>query len=865
MTPSARAHAPKSKPAAPAEKSRPGKGRSGPPTNPAWAQLSLGGQRSQGAAGTRAATSVATARTAPAPRRASRVSIMRSCACNGSCPRCSGQAQETLQRQAGDSGGAGATGPDYARLSRRAHGRGSPLDGTTLDFMQSRFGQRFDGVRVHHDDFAAQQARALGATAFTLGQDLFFAAGAYQPGSRSGLRLLAHELAHTVQQRGAASAPALGPHSVSRPGDELEREADVMADRVLGDGRAHISGRSGGPVIARDITLPDIGLPDVRLPTVADLREGAAAVVEAGSGLVNRGAEAVAEAASGAAEAIEWVATEAGQLALAEAQALAGLLGGSVIVRGGCVVIRFDQIQVFASFQKTLGSSPPVGFFVPLIEGGAMLGPVPVVGMAGLMAYAQLSAEAAVGPGVVRNIEFQLCPFSRRLAATAQFYAAAALAPRLTLFGGGFGAVGTAIPTTPPIPLVLIAQAGLRGTGTGWGIGAVQDTVTVEYRAGTLRLDNLTELMAGYLLQGDLDFFAALRLYSKILCQYVHPIKHWQTGQAWKLSIPLSARYGPGGGSGAIGPITWGTMPIGDIETAIRPLPTGWDCLSWQEIKAFMCENHLLPPSLCDSNDGGDGDGGQLQRLQLAMAICKCVGDDACGGGKIYRRCFTVEDKVCKDKGKLQKAADDKCNNTPAMKELCKRPKCYYRHTDAKCPVEESECDGKFDNGGGQAEQDCAVPVNFRQTAVSEQAGGTLRFNYAWDSSTGDLADLTDVGVSEKVDYPGSNDPFIWPSPPWTGDVGTPNPTLLPNPPVPGTRGRAVDNHSTLPFLKPYRRASFTARQVYRYATPCKNGGRPVALSPNINIVRVVKRKPDGNFQYRITKSGSSAGVDPLP
>jgi len=416
--------------------------------------------------------------------------------------------------------------------------------------------------------------------------------------------------------------------------------------------------------------------------------------------------------------------------------------------------------------------------------------------------------------------------------------------------------------------VVLIGQAGLRGTGTGWGIGAVQDTVTVTYSGGTISLDNLTELMVGYLLQGNLDFFAALRLYDKILCQYVHPIGFWQTGEAMKLSIPLTASYGRGGGSGSIGPITWGPMPIGDIETAIRPLPTGWNCLSWAEIKRFMCDNGLLPRSLCEE-EGGDGDeGGGALRKQQALAICKCVGDDACGGGKIYRICFDVDDKVCNDHGKLQKAADDKCNNTQRMKELCKRPKCYYRHTDAKCPVKDKECkDGRVsggDEGDHQPEADCPIPVNFREISAGDVGGGTLRFRYAWDSSTGDLADLSEVGVSEKVDYPGTGDPFLWPSPPWDGG-GTPNPTIAPVPPVPGPNGRAVDNHSTRAFKKPYQRASFTAKQVYRYQTPCKNGGRPVALSSNISIVRVVKQKADGNYFYRITKSGSSATVDPLP
>jgi hypothetical protein len=65
-----------------------------------------------------------------------------------------------------------------------------------------------------------------------------------------------------------------------------------------------------------------------------------------------------------------------------------------------------------------------------------------------------------------------------------------------------------------------------------------------------------------------------------------------------------------------------------------------------------------------------------------AQAICKCVGDDACGGGKIHKKYFEVED--CRD-AKL--AAEKICNNDPEMIEKCTRPKCYYRHGDYKCPA----------------------------------------------------------------------------------------------------------------------------------------------------------------------------------
>ena len=69
-------------------------------------------------------------------------------------------------------------------------------------------------------------ARAVSARAFTVGSDIYFARGEYQPGTADGNQLIAHEVAHTIQQRGA---PADGPLTVSQPGDALERDAEAAA------------------------------------------------------------------------------------------------------------------------------------------------------------------------------------------------------------------------------------------------------------------------------------------------------------------------------------------------------------------------------------------------------------------------------------------------------------------------------------------------------------------------------------------------------------------------------------------------------------------------------------------------------------
>ena len=84
---------------------------------------------------------------------------------------------------------------------------------------------------MHTDANAASLARAVEARAFATGTDIFFAPGEYQPGTAAGRELIAHEVAHTDQQRGA---PLAGPLLVSNPGEPLEVEADGVARELVG-------------------------------------------------------------------------------------------------------------------------------------------------------------------------------------------------------------------------------------------------------------------------------------------------------------------------------------------------------------------------------------------------------------------------------------------------------------------------------------------------------------------------------------------------------------------------------------------------------------------------------------------------------
>ena len=78
---------------------------------------------------------------------------------------------------------------------------GRPLDPALLQEMEQRFGHDFSQVKVHADGEAANAASAVRARAYTIGRNIVFGSGEYAPATTEGKRLLAHELAHVVQQK----------------------------------------------------------------------------------------------------------------------------------------------------------------------------------------------------------------------------------------------------------------------------------------------------------------------------------------------------------------------------------------------------------------------------------------------------------------------------------------------------------------------------------------------------------------------------------------------------------------------------------------------------------------------------------------
>jgi hypothetical protein len=139
-------------------------------------------------------------------------------------------------------------------VERAAETSGHALPDGLRGRFETSLGVDLGGVRVHDDAAAAHASAALGARAYAVGQDVFVGAGHYAPETTDGAWLLAHEVAHTVQQRGATAGPQTK-LEVSEAGDACEVEADAAANAMMEGRAASVTAASG---VARKI-MPDKG------------------------------------------------------------------------------------------------------------------------------------------------------------------------------------------------------------------------------------------------------------------------------------------------------------------------------------------------------------------------------------------------------------------------------------------------------------------------------------------------------------------------------------------------------------------------------------------------------------------------------
>jgi hypothetical protein len=154
-------------------------------------------------------------------------------------------ASSSVQREA-----SGASSPSLnlgTHVRRALGGGGTPLISSARSFMERGFQTDFSRVRIHANSSAGDSAAALQARAFTVGQDIVFGRNEYAPDTQEGRRLLAHELAHTVQARSAPATriyrqPTTGSASGTGGGTPAKRvvylDANVLSQISRGNAQA---------------------------------------------------------------------------------------------------------------------------------------------------------------------------------------------------------------------------------------------------------------------------------------------------------------------------------------------------------------------------------------------------------------------------------------------------------------------------------------------------------------------------------------------------------------------------------------------------------------------------------------------------
>ena len=138
--------------------------------------------------------------------------------------------QRFLAQRSGDGPAELDEGTTQAINAQR--GSGQSLDEGIAEKAGSVMGQDFGDVNVHTGGEADTLSQQLQAKAFTVGNDIFFKDGEYNPGSSQGQQLISHELTHVVQQ-GASTPNLQGKMTVNDPNDQYESEADSVAESVM--------------------------------------------------------------------------------------------------------------------------------------------------------------------------------------------------------------------------------------------------------------------------------------------------------------------------------------------------------------------------------------------------------------------------------------------------------------------------------------------------------------------------------------------------------------------------------------------------------------------------------------------------------
>jgi outer membrane protein OmpA-like peptidoglycan-associated protein len=216
---------------------------------------------------------LAVRRVALAEPGAASASVLRRCG-GVRCPPGTCDHDDTLRRHAT------RTGPEIAPpiVHDVLRSPGDSIEAGTRTALEARSGHDFSRVRIHADSDAAESARAVGARAYTVGSHIAFAAGEYRPQTANGRRLIAHELAHVLQQREgpAGIPPRLEVGSADDPAEHAAEAFAGSANGAVGGSAAPVMRRACPPTPTNIAASPLLPFPC----TTADAKPVAGSIVQ---------------------------------------------------------------------------------------------------------------------------------------------------------------------------------------------------------------------------------------------------------------------------------------------------------------------------------------------------------------------------------------------------------------------------------------------------------------------------------------------------------------------------------------------------------------------------------------------------------
>ncbi|MGH4011537.1 MAG: eCIS core domain-containing protein [Pseudonocardiaceae bacterium] len=161
---------------------------------------------------------------------------------------------DTLAVRAAEQGAGERSLSSAGIVDASSRSAGQPLDASARAFYERRFAHDFSTVRIHTGPAAAAAADALQARAFTRASNVYFGLGEYSPATSQGRALIAHELAHVVQQTLAGTGGPQTSSLTSQPQDPSEREADTVANDLISGQTVNVQAKPQGQIQRQALT-----------------------------------------------------------------------------------------------------------------------------------------------------------------------------------------------------------------------------------------------------------------------------------------------------------------------------------------------------------------------------------------------------------------------------------------------------------------------------------------------------------------------------------------------------------------------------------------------------------------------------------